>query len=77
MNIEGGDAHSYSVPLRIVGMGSNIDEARFRAIRLARQEVARIVRATLLEMAGGSITPASSAKKRNSTNTSEAWRMPI
>jgi hypothetical protein len=51
MNIEGGDARSYTVPLRIVGMGSNVDEARFRAVRRARQEVARIVRATLLEMA--------------------------
>jgi hypothetical protein len=51
MNIEGGDARSYTVPLRFVGMGSNIDEARFRAIRLASQEVAEIVRATLLELA--------------------------
>lgn len=54
MNIEGGDARSYTVPLRIVGMGSNLDEARFRAIRLASQQVAQIVRATLLEMASPS-----------------------
>ena len=51
MNIEGGDAHSYTVPLRVVGIGSDIDEARFRASRDASKEVSRIVRATLLEMA--------------------------
>jgi hypothetical protein len=51
MNIEGGDARSYTVPLRVIGMGSSLDEARFRASRLASKEVAQIVRVTLLRMA--------------------------
>ncbi len=51
LNIEGGDARSYTVPLRIVGMGANVDEARFRAVRRASQEVGQIVRDTLLAIA--------------------------
>ena len=50
MSIEGGDARSYSVPLRVVGIGIDAEEASFRATRDARREIGRIVRATLREM---------------------------
>jgi hypothetical protein len=55
MNIEGGDAPGHTVPLRIVAIGSDLAEARFRAARDARKEVARIVRANLLEIASSGI----------------------
>jgi len=50
MSIEGGDARSYTVPLRIVGIGVDAEEASFRATRDAGQEIGRIVRAALREM---------------------------
>jgi hypothetical protein len=52
MNIEGGDARSHMVPLRVVDIGPDTETARARAIRHASQEVNQIVRENLLQIAG-------------------------
>ncbi len=52
MIIEGGDARSYTVPVRVVEIGVDVESARLRAIRSVSQEVNRIVRETLIQIAG-------------------------
>jgi hypothetical protein len=50
--VAGGDARTRTTPFRVVSTGISLDEARFRAARGINQEVRRIVRETLRDMAG-------------------------
>lgn len=50
--IEGGDEPGRSTPFHAVSTGATLDEARFRAAREIREEVARIVRESLRTIGG-------------------------
>ncbi len=50
--IDGGDVQGHSTPFRAVNTGATLDEARFRAAREIREDVAMIVREALRGLGG-------------------------